>query len=190
MTAKPAAKKAAKKAIPPAAAAPRKRAVPALRPAAPPEPAAETPAEQATPQGPPGPVTITFFNRTFPVIRPNDEQMALLLDIHNWARKLKVIQSDLANLPDDAPQDHPEVIKGQKAVEQALRRIGRMNTIVETLIPPDDWEAIQDGMAERRVPWQDFANMPYLILAAHNEAGEMVETNRAARRQQQGRRAR
>lgn len=182
MTAKaPAAKKpAAKKAAP----APRTR----TRPAAPPPEPADGPPTGEQENATPGVTTITFHGRTFPVIRPSDEQMALLLDINNWARKLKGIQAGLSALPEGTPDNHPEVVAGQKAVEQALRRIGRMNTIIETLIPEDDWEHIQDAMAERRIPWQDFANMPYLILAAHNADGLMKEANRAARRQQ-GRRA-
>lgn len=174
--AKKAAKAPAKKAAPAKAgkapAAPRIRSTPA-----PPATEEETPAAGKEP-------TITFHGRTFPVIAPNDEQMALLLDIVDWSRKLKTIQANLMALPEGTPDNHPEVVKGQKAIEQALRRIGRMNTIVETLIPADDFEDIQDAMAARQIPWQDFANLPYLILAAHNAAGLMVEANRAARRQQ------
>jgi hypothetical protein len=183
---------AVKKAAPAKKAAqPRTRNRPAAAP--PPEPAAQpspsaaddtSPAARATP----GEVCITFHGRTFPVIRPSDEQMALLLDIQNWARKLQTIQAGLSALPEGTPDTHPEVVKGQAAVQQALRRIGRMNTIVETIIPLEDWDAIQDGMAERLIKWQEFANLPYLILAAHNEADQMAPDNRAARRQQ-GRRA-
>lgn len=167
--------------------APAKRAAPAPKKAAP-KKAAAAPAEPAEQTGEPSEPTITFHGRTFPVMPPSQEQMALLLDITTWARKLKDLQAGIEALPEDTPADHPEVIKGQKAIEQALRRLGRMNTIVESLIPEEEFERIQDEMAARRIPWQDFANIPYLILAAHNQAAVMVESNRAARRQQ-GRRA-
>lgn len=132
---------------------------------------------------PPEPVTITFHNRVIPVMLPNAEQMALILEMQAWSKKLKAWK---AEIPDDAPDDHP----ARKLAEQALRRMSRLVTIVGTLMPEEAWEDIQDDMAAKLIPWQEIANLPAQVIQAHNEQGETSPDNRAARRAagQRGRR--
>lgn len=169
------AKKAA--AAPKAAKAPAKRA--AKAPAA--APVEETPDEQAGPK----PVTIEFRGHTMPVQRPNEAQLALLIDASQWMSRARQQLRKLGDVPAGAGRDHPLVQEAVKQAERGLAHVGRLQRIIGSLfLDETDWEWICEQMAERKLPWQEVADLPEKIIKAHNDADRMMPDNREARRAQ------
>lgn len=153
--------------------APRKKAVPAPAPAEPPPATGEA---ESTPT--PKPVTITFADRTMLVKMPNAEQIALLIDMQKWSKQLKDVKAQIAALNGNLDDDSDLAKLGQ----QLIRRLQRMSTIIGAVIPEDDWEDIQDMMADGKVEWADVADIPARVIQAHNDAGQLIEDNRATKR--------
>ena len=163
---------------------PRKRAraaaAPAIRPAAP-DPAPEPELEE-TPAGP-APVTIVFRERTMPVLRPNEAQLALLIDASQWMSRARQQLKRLGDVPAGAGDDHPLVKAALASAERGLAHVGRLQRIIGSLFAEvDDWDWICEQMAERLLPWQEVADLPAAIIAAHNEADRMMPDNRETRR--------
>lgn len=169
-------------------AAPRKRApakkaaVPAVRPPAP-EPA---PAEPQTAETEPAglkPVTIVFRGRTMVVLRPNEAQLALLIDAQQWMSRARKQLKRLGEVPEGAGDDHPLVKAAAESAERGLQHVGRLQRIIGSLFGEvDDWDWICEQMAERTLPWQEVADLPHQIIRAHNEADQMLPDNREAKR--------
>lgn len=158
--------------------APRAAAVPAIRPAAPQPELDETPA----PAGP-LPVTIDFRDRTMIVLRPNEAQLALLIDASQWMSRARAQLKRLGTVPPNAGDDHPQVKAALESAERGLAHVGRLQRIIGSLFEDvDDWDWICEQMAERLLPWQEVADLPAKIIAAHNEADRMVPDNRESRR--------
>jgi hypothetical protein len=178
------------KTSPAAPATPRKRATkiaaaPAIRPAAPQagEPVDETP----TPAGP-APVTIVFREHIMPVLRPNEAQLALLIDASQWMSRARLQLKRLGEVPAGAGDDHPLVQAALKSAERGLAHVGRLQRIIGSLFEnEDDWDWICEQMAGRLLPWQEVADLPALIIGAHNEADRMMPDNRETRRAAGGR---
>lgn len=132
----------------------------------------------------PKPVTIPFCDRDMAVLRPDEGQLALLIDAQQWMARARAQMKRLGDLPPDAGDDHPLVKEAVESAERGLRHVGRLQRIVGSLfVDVDDWELICELLAERRLPWQEVAALPELIIRAHNEADRMMPDNRQARRQ-------
>jgi hypothetical protein len=160
----------------------KKAAVPKVRPAAP-QPAepqlAETEAEPAGLK----PVTIVFRERTMVVLRPNEAQLALLIDASQWMSRARKQLKRLGDVPKGAGDDHPLVKAAQESAERGLAHVGRLQRIIGSLFEePDDWDWICEQMAERTLPWQEVAELPHKIIKAHNDADQMLPDNREAKR--------
>ena len=158
----------------------KKAAVPKLRPPAP-EPA---PAELAAAE-PDGlkPVTIEFLGRTMVVLRPNEAQLALLIDASQWMSRARKQLKRLGDIPKGAGDDHPLVKAAAESAERGLQHVGRLQRIIGSLFAEvDDWDSICERMAERTLPWQEVADLPHKIIKAHNEAEQMLPDNREAKR--------
>jgi hypothetical protein len=175
----------AKKAAPPAKkAAPRK---PAASKAAPPAPVAPVVETSAEPDGP-KPVTITFKGHVLPVLRPNEAQLALLIDASQWMNRARQQLRKLGDIPAGAGDDHPLVQEAIKHAERGLQHVGRLQRIIGSLFENEgDWDWICEMMAERKLPWQEVADLPEAIINAHNDADRMMPDNREARRAAAGR---
>lgn len=168
------------KSTPPAELA-GKKAAPARR-----SPAAAAPIEpeivEATDDGP-RPVTIPFCDRDMAVLRPNEGQLALLIDAQQWMARAKAQIKRVGDLPEGADDSHPLVQEAVKSAERGLAHVGRLQRIISSLFADeDDWNLICDLLAERKLPWQQVATLPELIIRAHNEADRMMPDNREARR--------
>lgn len=135
-----------------------------------------------TPASPPA--TITFHGRDIPVLEPTTEQWGLIVESSEWWRKN---QRGLATVADrikhadggDAATADEEA--AQNLAKAGYRRIARLQTLVGALCyDPDDWDWIQDGMADRSIPWEDVVELPGVIGAAYREGDG--PNNRAERR--------
>jgi hypothetical protein len=169
-------------------AAPRKRAarkaaVPKVRPAAPEPAPAEPELAETDPAGGLKPVTIVFRERTMVVLRPNEAQLALLIDASQWMSRARTQLKRLGDVPEGAGVDHPLVKAAAESAERGLAHVGRLQRIIGSLFAEvDDWDWICEQMAERTLPWQEVADLPRQIIRAHNEAEEMLPDNREAKR--------
>lgn len=168
--------------------APRKRApakkaaVPTLRPPAP-EPAPAEPELVETTADGLKPVTIDFRGRTMVVLRPNEAQLALLIDASQWMSRARQQLKRLGEVPKGAGDDHPLVQAAAKSAERGLQHVGRLQRIIGSLFDEeDDWDWICEQMAGRTLPWQEVADLPQKIIRAHNEAEQMLPDNREAKR--------
>lgn len=151
-------------------------AAPTIRPPAP-EPA--PPAEDTGPK----PVTITFRDQVMPVLRPNDSQLALLIDASQWMNRARRQLKKMGDIPAGAGDEHPQVQEAIRAAERGLQHVGRLQRIIASLFADqDDWDWICEQMADRKLPWQEVADLPELIIRAHNDADRMVPDNRESRR--------
>jgi hypothetical protein len=169
---------------PPRKRAPAKKAaVPKVRPAAPEPALAESePPETTTPAGL-KPVTIVFRERTMVVLRPNEAQLALLIDASQWMSRARQQLKRLGEVPKGAGDDHPLVQAAAKSAERGLQHVGRLQRIIGSLFEEeDDWDWICEQMAGRTLPWQEVADLPQKIIRAHNEAEQMLPDNREAKR--------
>lgn len=138
----------------------------------------------AAAQPPPeGSVPIEFHGRTMYVIRPDQGQLALIIDASEWMAKARAQMKKIVQVPAGAGDDHPVVKETIKATERGLRHVGRLQRIIGALFAdPEDWEWICDQLADREITWQQIANLPETIIRAHNDADQMKPDNREARR--------
>jgi len=132
----------------------------------------------------PTPTTITFHGRDIPVLEPTTEQWALIVELQEWWRKN---QRGIATVADRLKEDDggaaetPAQETARNLAQAATSRIARLQKLVGALLTdPDDWDWVQDGMADRSIPWEDFTDLPALIGAAYR--GEVEPANRAERR--------
>lgn len=189
-SAKLAAAKPAKKATPPkkttaaAKKAPAKKtAEPAPRPPTSAELELERAIAAAAAPPPEGSVPITFAGRDMHVIRPDQGQLALIIDASEWMTKARAQMKKVMQVPPGAGDDHPLIQETIKATERGLRHVGRLQRIIGSLFAdPDDWEWVCDQLAEKLITWQEVAALPEIIIKAHNEADRMEPDNRQARR--------
>lgn len=167
----------AKKATPAKAAkAPAKRPAKAAPPPAPAEPAT------AQPDGP-KPVTITFHDLVMPVQRPDEAQLALLIDASQWMARARQQLRKLGDIPPGAGDDHPLVQEAIRQAERGLKHVGRLQRIIGSLfLDEGDWDWICEQMADRKLKWQEVADLPEMIIKAHNDADRMMPDNRESRR--------
>lgn len=158
------------------------KATPAPRKKAAPKPASAPPAaEQTEPEL--KPVTIDFRKRTMVVLRPNDAQLALLIDASQWMSRARQQLRRLGDVPAGAGDDHPLVQEAVKQAERGLQHVGRLQRIIGSLFEDvDDWDWICELMADRKLPWQEVADLPEKIIKAHNDADRMMPDNREAKR--------
>lgn len=121
---------------------------------------------------------ITFMGREFAVYEPDDSQRALIFEASEWFRKNKKAIGE-ATAAGSKMTDDPD--KMLPILQHAQRRVSRMLSIVGALFADaDDWDWVEDGMAERRIPWQEIVGLMHKVQAAFNEAREPA--NRAERR--------
>jgi len=137
----------------------------------------------------PAPLTIHFHGRDIPVKDPTTEQWGLIVESSEWWRKN---QRGLATVADRLKHEDggtaatPDEEAAQNLARAGYRRIARLQTLVGALCAdPDDWDWIQDGMADRTIPWEDIAELPGVIGAAYRAGDE--PNNRAERRAAKGR---
>lgn len=117
------------------------------------------------------PVTIEFHGRTMPVVAVSQEQLALLIEAQEWFRRRRRDLDAMAGRPSGTAD-----AQGEQLLGQGFKHVGRLQTILKHLfLDEDDWDWICDGMADRTIPWQDVADLPALILAAHRIAAEAAE---------------
>ena len=136
---------------------------------------------------PADPVTIEFHGRTMPVVTVSQEQLALLIEAQEWFRRRRRDLDAMAGRPAGTAD-----AQGEQILNQGFKHVGRLQTILQHLfVDPEDWDEICQGMAERTIPWQDVADLPAKILAAHRIATEGEPGNREAKRAaaKRGRRA-
>lgn len=131
---------------------------------------------------------ITFAGQRMQVTTPDENQVAVLIAAQNWFRQqrraLDQIEPQIEAIPADQRKGHPLVVEWERLAQEGIKHVGRFQAILKTLfIDPDDWDFIQDGMAEKRVKWQEVADLPAIILEARNAAESATEpANRAERR--------
>jgi hypothetical protein len=161
----------------------RKAAVPKVRPPAPEPAPAEPELAETGPADGLKPVTIVFRERTMVVLRPNEAQLALLIDASQWMSRARKQLKRLGDVPKGAGDDHPLVRAAADSAERGLQHVGRLQRIIGSLFEEvDDWDWICEQMAERTLPWQEVADLPHKIIKAHNEAEQMLPDNREAKR--------
>ena len=118
-----------------------------------------------------------------PVLRPNEGQLALLIDASQWFSRARAQLKRLNDLPPGAGDDHPLAKEAIKSAERGLQHVGRLQRIVGSLfVDEEDWEWICGELAERKLRWQEVAELPEIIIRAHNDADRMMPDNREARR--------
>jgi hypothetical protein len=130
---------------------------------------------------------ITFADQTMQVTVPDENQVAVLIAAQHWFRQqrraLDRLEPEIDAIPQAARKDHPLVQEWERLAAEGIKHVGRFQGILKTLfLDPEDWDFIQDGMVEKRVKWQDVADLPALILEARNAAAAGEPANRAARR--------
>lgn len=138
-----------------------------------------------TPTAPPAAhPTITFHNREIAVLEPSTEQWALIVELNEWWRKN---QRQVAGVADRLKNDDggsaatSDQEVARNLAKAATTRIARLQNLIGALLAdPDDWDWIQDGMADRSIPWEDFTDLPARIGARYR--GEEEPANRAERR--------
>ena len=130
------------------------------------------------------PLTIPFHGRDIPVLEPTTEQWGLIVESSEWWRKnqrgLAGVADRLKNA-DGGDANTAEEEAAKNLARAGYRRIARVQTLVGALCAdPDDWDWIQDGMADRSIPWEDVTSLPGVIGAAYR--GEQEPNNREERR--------
>lgn len=133
-------------------------------------------------------LTIPFLGRDMQVTAPNEDQIAVLIAAQEWfrrqRRRLDELEPQLDALGEARKDEtHPIVAEAHRLAQEGIRHVGRFQTILKTMfVDPEDWNDIQDGMAERSVRWQDVSDIPALVLEARNAGDAAVPANRAGRR--------
>lgn len=138
----------------------------------------------------PSTAPIQFMGREMLTYLPDDSQMALLIEASNWFGRERKQVLGLDDLPPGISEEDPRVVAARRIAAEGMKRVGRLQTIIGALfVEPDDWEAICHGMAAREIDWRLVAELPAVIMRAHNEAeqakfGEITGQidNRAAKR--------
>lgn len=131
---------------------------------------------------------ITFENRDMRVILPNEDQLAVLIASQEFfrrhMRRMDEILPELEALGAARTAEHPVVQEAARLNREGMKHAGRFQTILQTLLLDQaDWDFIQDGMADKSIKWQHVADIPALIIEAHNaQTGEPLGGNRATRR--------
>lgn len=127
---------------------------------------------------------IDFHGRTIPVLEPSTEQWGLIVESSEWWRKNQRGLANVADrlkLADGGDAETPEQEQAKNLARAGYTRIARMQHLIGALCAdPDDWDWIQDGMADRSIPWEDIVSLPGVIGAAFREDDE--PNNRAERR--------
>lgn len=127
---------------------------------------------------------IEFHGRTIAVLEPTTEQWGLIVESSEWWRKNQrglAGVADRLKLADGGDADNPEQEQARNLAKAGYRRIARVQLLVGALFAnEDDWDWIQDGMADRTIPWEDVVSLPGVIGAAFREGDE--PNNRAERR--------
>jgi hypothetical protein len=117
------------------------------------------------------PLTIPFHGRDIPVLEPTTEQWGLIVESSEWWRKN---QRGLATVADRLKAEGggdaatPAEEAARNLAKAGYTRIARVQKLIGALCAdPDDWDWIQDGMAERTIPWEDVVDLPGVIGAAY-----------------------
>jgi hypothetical protein len=128
--------------------------------------------------------TIPFHGRDIPVLEPTTEQWGLIVESSEWWRKNQrglAGVADRLKLEDGGDAENPEQEAAKNLARAGYTRIARMQKLIGALCADaDDWDWIQDGMADRTIPWEDIVSLPGVIGAAFREDDE--PNNRADRR--------
>lgn len=128
--------------------------------------------------------TIPFHGRDIPVLEPSTEQWGLIVESSEWWRKNQrglAGVADRLKLEDGGDAATPEQEAAKNLARAGYTRIARMQKLIGALCAdPDDWDWIQDGMADRTIPWEDIVSLPGVIGAAFRDDEE--PNNRAERR--------
>ena len=127
--------------------------------------------------------TIPFHGRDITVLEPTTEQWGLIVESSEWWRKNQRGLADVAErlrLADGGTAETPDQERARNLARAGYRRIARVQTLVGALLADeDDWDWVQDRMAERTIPWEDVVQLPSTIGAAFRDD---EPNNRAERR--------
>jgi hypothetical protein len=140
-----------------------------------------------TSQDTPAQLTIEFAGQIMPVVMPDESQLAVLIANQEfWRRQRRRMDSigpELDALGDTGDANHPLRVEAEKLSEEGIRHVGRFQTVLKTLFAnPDDWDFIQDGLADKTIVWQQVADIPALVIEARNARDAVEPTNREGRR--------
>ena len=125
---------------------------------------------------------IVFHDRHMRVQPPDDAKYAILIEAERWMTRV-VKEKDKLNIPDDAPADHPDVIKAIELTERSKNHLGRVLAILGSLfLDEEDWDFIRDGMAARELGREEVLALPVQIIRACRQAEEPEPANREQRR--------
>lgn len=128
--------------------------------------------------------TIDFHGRTIPVLEPTTEQWGLIVESSEWWRKNQrgiATVADRLKTADGGDATTPEEEQARNLARAGYTRIARIQKLIGALCADaDDWDWIQDGMADRSIPWEDVISLPGVIGAAFRE--DDGANNRAERR--------
>lgn len=136
-------------------------------------------------------LTMTFLGRPMRVTVPNEDQVAVLIAAQEWfrrqRRRLDVMEPMLAEIPASERAGHALVAEAEQLAHEGIRHVGRFQVILKSLfLDPEDWDEIQDGLADKTLRWQEVSDIPALVLEARNEAATVAAggtpVNRAGRR--------
>jgi hypothetical protein len=139
------------------------------------------------------PLTIHFHGRDIPVLEPTTEQWGLIVESSEWWRKnqrgLATVAERLKS-EDGGTATTPEEDAARNLARAGYTRIARVQKLVGALLAdPDDWDWVQDGMAERSIPWEDVVSLPGVIGAAYRQ-GELPNNREERRAKGRGSRVR
>lgn len=127
---------------------------------------------------------IEFHGRDIPVLEPTTEQWGLIVESSEWWRKNQrglAGVADRLKLADGGDAATPDEEAAKNLARAGYTRIARMQKLIGALCAdPDDWDWIQDGMADRTIPWEDIVSLPGVIGAVFRE--EDGPNNREERR--------
>lgn len=116
-------------------------------------------------------------------MEPSTEQWALIIETSEWWRKNQrgvAAVSDRLKLDGGGDAETPEQEQARNLAKAGAVRVARLQKLIGALIvDEDDWDWMQDGLADRSIPWEDFADLPGVIGAAYR--GD-EPANRAERR--------
>lgn len=130
---------------------------------------------------------IEFHGRTIAVLEPTTEQWGLIVESSEWWRKNQrglATVADRLRDADGGTAANPAEEDAKNLARAGYRRIARVQTLIGALCAEDDdWDWIQDGMADRSIPWEEVIGLPGVIGAAFRDD----EPNNRAERRAKGR---
>jgi hypothetical protein len=130
---------------------------------------------------------IEVAGRTMPVTLPDQGQMAVLINAQEFFRRkrraLEDLEPQIAALGPNPDPNDPAVAQATALADEGVRHVGRFNSVLKTLfVDPEDWDYLQDGLADRTIPWQEVADVPGRVLEARNAKEQGTPVNRQQRR--------